>query len=284
MSMTKDKLIALPFTQASTLTYYRADILEELGLPSDPTELGDLMSTPEGWLSIAKRLKEEDKYALQWKDEFVKLALNTYGVFDEIMNLNIDSDIMKDSLYLANETYNLGLIGKYDLWTDQGRAAVRDGTIAMLHMNKWGEDYLKETAPDTMGKWRVTRLPLNLYCSANTNAISIVSTSKYKTEAWSLVKKLVLSESAHYNSILNDESKFLGGQQANLLYADVAQKQPLIQKTMLDDIASSTVIQAVNNHTEKTLDIYNFITSTQLKIINSIGQEQVILSKYINSK
>ena len=139
MSMDKTKLIALPFTQASTVTYYRSDILENLGIPSDPEELALAMETAEGWLEIAKKLKEENIYALQWKDAFVKLTLNSQGVFDDNMDLNIENDKMKDALLIANESYNLGLISRLDLWTDEGRNAVGNGEIAMIHLNKWGK-------------------------------------------------------------------------------------------------------------------------------------------------
>lgn len=283
MSMDKTKLIALPFTQASTVTYYRSDILENLGIPSDPEELALAMETAEGWLEIAKKLKEENIYALQWKDAFVKLTLNSQGVFDDNMDLNIENDKMKDALLIANESYNLGLISRLDLWTDEGRNAVRNGEIAMIHLNKWGENYLKETTPNTIGKWRVTRLPLGLYSSENTNAISIVATSKYKTQAWKLAKALILDENTYYKSITYDKSEFLGNQDSNLLYRDISNKLPLINRTMLDDTVSSILLEAVNNHTDKTLNVDNFLSSIKVKITNQIGNEQRILSNYITN-
>ena len=45
------------------------------------------------------------------------------------MNLNIENDKMRDALLIANEAYNLGLISRLDLWTDEGRNAVRNGEM-----------------------------------------------------------------------------------------------------------------------------------------------------------
>lgn len=52
---------------------------------------------------------------------------------------------------------------------------------------------------------------------------------------------------------------------------------------MLDDTVSSILLEAVNNHTDKTLDIDNFLSSIKVKITNQIGTEQDILYNYINN-
>ena len=74
-----------------------------------------------------------------------------------------------------------------------------------------------------------------------------------------------------------------GNQAANLLYRDISNNLPLINKTMLDDTVSSILLEAVNNHTDKTLDIDNFLSSIKVKITNQIGTEQDILYNYINN-
>ena len=55
------------------------------------------------------------------------------------------------------------------------------------------------------------------------------------------------------------------------------------KETMLDDTVSSILLEAVNNHTDKTLDIDNFLSSIKVKITNQIGTEQDILYNYINN-
>lgn len=78
----------------------------------------------------------------------------------------------------------------------------------------------------------------------------------------------------YYKSITYDKSEFLGNQAANLLYRDISNNLPLINKTMLDDTVSSILLEAVNNHTDKTLDIDNFLSSIKVKITN-----QIVLNK-----
>ena len=52
---------------------------------------------------------------------------------------------------------------------------------------------------------------------------------------------------------------------------------------MLDDTVSSILLEAVNNHTDKTLNVDNFLSSIKVKITNQIGNEQRILSNYITN-
>jgi len=105
MSFDNKNLISLPFTESPMVTYYRSDILEQHGIPTDPKELGDFMEKPEGWLTIAKELRKDNIWALQWKDEFIKMVLSGQGYFDKDMNLNIEKKIhlMKKAIQMNME-------------------------------------------------------------------------------------------------------------------------------------------------------------------------------------
>ena len=281
MSFDGKKLIALPFTAAPMVTYYRSDILEKYGMPTDPNELGDFMEKPEGWLAIAKSLKKDDKWALQWKDEFVYLAVKESGYFDKDMKLKVDDEKVKNAVKIAKETDDLGLIGNYNIDTEEGKKAVREGKIAMLYLNKYGEDSIKMFAPETAGKWRATRLPLGMYSYSSTNNISITSSSKYKMQGWVLVKKLIEEDRNYYASIRNQENEFLGGQKSKLLYENLISKLPRRYPTMLDDKVYSIFNESTKNYLNSNIAVENILDSTKLKINNSIYHEQKALSVYI---
>lgn len=279
MSLNEKKLIALPFTAAPMVTYYRADILQKYGIPTDPTELGNLMEDKEQWLSIAKKLKKDNIYIIQWKDELLKIALNEYGYFDKDMNLTVDNEKVKESLSITKETYTLDLTGNYDLWNDVGKKAIKDGNVAMLYMHKWAENYIKDFAPETSGKWRATRLPLGMYCSSGLNNISISSSCKYKQQALKLVKKLVTNDRKYYSSIKNNESAFLGGQKSNVLYEEISRKIPRRYQTALDDKIFTIFFDNVNSYINS--DTNTILDTTKLKINNSTFKEQKGLKRYI---
>ncbi len=49
-------LVAIPWDLGPTLYYYRTDVFEEVGLPTDPYEVADLMSTWDGVLEVAEKV------------------------------------------------------------------------------------------------------------------------------------------------------------------------------------------------------------------------------------
>ena len=64
-SIDKSKLLGLPIASAPIVTYYRADIMEAYGFPSNPKELAEFMRDANNWLEIGKKLKADDKYIVQ---------------------------------------------------------------------------------------------------------------------------------------------------------------------------------------------------------------------------
>ena len=281
MSFDGKKLIAFPFTVSPIVTYYRSDILEQYGIPTDPKELGDLMETPEGWLTVAEKLKKNDKFAIEWKNELVKVAVHEYGYFDKDMNLGLDNEKFKETLETMKKSSDLGLMGGYDIWTDAGKKALKDGKIAMVYLNSWGEVNLKLFAPETAGKWRATRLPLGMYCSPDTINISVSSSSKYKQQAVEVVKQLILDDRKYNASIKNLENEFLGGQKSMLLYGELGNKLTRKYPTLLDDKVDLILNDFLNNNIRSSDNVENIIDSIKSKVNDSIYPEQKILSDYV---
>lgn len=54
-----EKLIAIPIDAGPTAMYYRTDLFEAAGLPTDPEEVAELMSDWDGALEAAKQMKEK---------------------------------------------------------------------------------------------------------------------------------------------------------------------------------------------------------------------------------
>ncbi|QYR23090.1 hypothetical protein KZ483_09285 [Paenibacillus sp. sptzw28] len=55
------------------MSFYRADILEENGFPSDPKELAFYMSKPEQFLDMAQALKAKGIYLLEFNRTWISL-------------------------------------------------------------------------------------------------------------------------------------------------------------------------------------------------------------------
>lgn len=54
----KNTLIALPMDTGPTALFYRADFFEEAGLPTDPTEVSEQLSTWDDYIAAGEKLKE----------------------------------------------------------------------------------------------------------------------------------------------------------------------------------------------------------------------------------
>lgn len=279
-SFDDSKLLALPFPEFPMVTYYRVDILEKYGFPTDPEELGDYMSTLDNWLKIVKELKKHDIYAIQWNEELFQRALRCYAFYDDDMNLIVNNEKVRESLKATLEVNRLGLGGGYNVWGPDGAKAIKENKIAMMYINKWGENYLKGIVPEQAGKWRATRLPLNIYGYQSSSYASIVASSKYKTEAWEILKRYMYNDYNFINMQRENESEFLGGQKSMLLYEELINKIPLRYPTMLDDRDYSIFFDILyNNMDTKDADvIFNLAVS---KINETTYREQKVLSEYL---
>ncbi len=279
-SFDDSKLLALPFPEFPVVTYYRADILEKYGFPTDPEELGEYISTLEGWMRIAKELQKHGIYAIQWNEELFQRALRSYAFYDDSMNLIVNNEKVRESLKLTIQVHKQGLASKVNVWGPDGQKVLKDNKIAMMYINKWGEPHLKGIVPEQAGKWRATRLPLNIYGHQSSYYASIASTSKHKKEAWDILKMYMINDYKSITSQMNKKSEYFGGQKSMLLYDELINKIPLRYPTMLDDRDFSIFMDTLyNNMDNKGPDeIFNLAVS---KINESTYHEHKVLTEYL---
>lgn len=279
-SFDDSKLLALPFPEYPVVTYYRADILEKYGFPTDPVELGEYMSTLEGWMKIAKELQKDGIYAIQWNEELYQRALRSYAFYDDNMNLIVNNEKVRESLKLTVEVNKQGLASRVNVWGLDGQKYIKDNKIAMMYINKWGEQLLNRTAPEQAGKWRATRLPLNIYGYQSSYYGSIPSTSKHKKEAWEVLKKYMAYDYKNISAQREQKSKYFGGQKSMQLYEDLINNIPLRYPTMLDDRNFSIFMDILYNNmdTKSAEDILNLSIS---KVNEETYHDQKVLSEYL---
>ena len=73
------------------VTYYRADVMEENGLSSEPGEFGHLLKNRKT-LQLQK-LKVNDQYIFQTPADLINLLGSATGVFDKDLNFVRDSSM-----------------------------------------------------------------------------------------------------------------------------------------------------------------------------------------------
>lgn len=228
------KLNGLPMIQHPSVAYYRKDILEKYGFPTDPAELGKFMELPGNWIEIGKELKKHDHWIAQWYTEPMDIFYKNRGFYDSLFKyIRNDQDAAK-VLYATRAVKENELASSLGIWDKSGQEAIRSGKMAMVYLGCWGEEKLKQWAPDTKGLWRVTKLPFGANAFDGFHVLGIPKDSKLKKEAWEIIKMAVEAQKKVIDSKINEKSDFLGGQQAEKLYSELRKKLPEVYFTPLE--------------------------------------------------
>src|SRR5690606_2927544 len=102
--------------------YYREDIYEQMGLPSDPEELGEFLQSEENVLDAAQTLAANDIYMWDWRDLPAVQYGDSLGYFDSDYNWTRNTDRMAELFDLVKSGIQLGWAPQIcGLCSDEGR-------------------------------------------------------------------------------------------------------------------------------------------------------------------
>jgi len=239
--------------------YYRRDVFEKAGLPSDPASVEELVSTWDKYYEVAKTIKEEAGLYMQANNK-----ANNYGRFFEILlwqrglgyidgegKVAINSIEAVETLeFLGKMTFE-GLFSDELEWTEGWYAelASLDEPIASIIEASWLDVFLKSwIAPGTSGKWGVVRMPAweeGGVRASNDGGSSLVITeqSQNPDAAWALVEYVLLRDESQVNmfiasgftpsletcydsDVFRMKSDFYGGQVVGALFNEIVQEVP----------------------------------------------------------
>ena len=155
------RMVALPWDLGPTLFYYRTDVFEEVGLPTAPEEVDELMSTWDGVLEVAEKVSIPGQrwflpsaaYPYQW------MFINR-DYYDEDLNLRLERDGDLECLQACLDIRNNGWDMNVDMWSSEAYAAYANGSCVCVAAGSWFSGFLKtDIDPDGAGHWGATRLP-----------------------------------------------------------------------------------------------------------------------------
>jgi cellobiose transport system substrate-binding protein len=238
------KMIALPMDTGPTALFYRADLFEQAGLPSDPEEVHKQMGTWDDYFAAGKKLQD----ALGGKVKFTDNIGNIYTqvnaqsekiYFDPNENFigEDPSSSIKKAWDLAVKASQMGLLANVGTFSSEWNAAANNGKIASFVGAVWCKEILMQAAPDTAGKWRVARAPGG---DGNNGGsfLAIMSTSKYPQEAFDVIKWLQNPENqitgfkemnlfpsakkALDSDVMKQKEDFFGGQVTGEIFSESA--------------------------------------------------------------
>ncbi|MCJ8012601.1 extracellular solute-binding protein [Paenibacillus sp. KQZ6P-2] len=291
------KLLAIPADAPPGVMYYRADIMEENGFPSDPDELATYMEDPDNLMNMAQTLKAQGKYILEYDTEILDMMSDS-RFFDKQLNYNHTGDKYIKGLDLSKKVKQLGLAANFD--GDAWNQALNNGKLAMIWSASWYLSGIKVDSKDNAGRWRACRQPLNTYSVGGGSAFVIPSQSKNKEAAWAFVEYALLSLEGQkvllkYNSlpafkpaqqlpeITESEEPFLGGQKAIELFASLVDKMPPDYPSSLDEAAWKVwgpgIEKAMKTNQDSraalqqiTDDVEKAVAKDKAELLKSVGQ------------
>ncbi|BFH62510.1 ABC transporter substrate-binding protein [Paenibacillus azoreducens] len=289
------KLMAIPVDAPPGVMYYRADIFEENGFPSDPDELATYMENPDNFMNMAQTLKAQGKYILEYDTEILDM-LSDSRFFDNQLNYNRTGDKYIQGLDLSKKVKQLGLAANFngDAWNQ----AMNNGKLAMTWSASWYVNYIKDDSKDNSGRWRACRQPLNTYSVGGGSALAIPSQSKNKEAAWAFVEYTLLTlegqkELIRYNSlpafkpalklpeIADSTDAFLGGQKANELFASLVDKIPPDYPSALDGTASKIWNKGIEKAMKTNQDSRAALQQIADDVDKAVAKEKADLLKSI---
>lgn len=294
MSLDRKRLIGFPLSSSPILTYYRKDVMEKYGFPSEPKALGDYMADPENWLNMAKTLKKDGIYLTQWDPEVVLNYERTQSIFDDQLRFQRNNDRFKEAIDIAKVVNDLNLAAHIDVWTSSGEEAVRKGTIAMMYMGTWGGDQIQAWAPESAGLWRETRLPFDLYGWQNSANFILPSAGKQKELAWKFIEFYVTESSKNGGmggtvpaylpargnpTALVSVNPYMGNQPVYALHEELVGRMSEFAPTPLDAKAGAIWNEMLTQGIERKLDTAAMLDGIEEKIVSSLATEIDILKR-----
>lgn len=260
--MMDDQIYAMPWDSGPVGLYYRRDVFEEAGLPSDPESVEELLATWDDYIETAGIITEETDskmLALPNSPEDGRLfdilmqQIGTWYFNDdgEVIVNNEDSERVLEFMETLWENEYTEDTSE---WSDGWYASLSQGNVATLPMAVWMGGFLREwIAPEAEGDWGVVPLPVwdeGGYRTANDGGSTLVITeqSENKEAAWAFVEFMLTREESQLamfeatdafpslettydDSYFDEEAPYFGGQAYRRLFADLVQEVPNVNYT-----------------------------------------------------
>ena len=250
---------AMPWDSGPVVMYYRRDVFEEAGLPTEPEEVSNLVATWSDYLELCQTIKEEtgsDCFAQNKANNYARsyemmLWQQGLGYYDEQGEITVDSPQNVATLEMLGQFWEEGLLSDQLEWTDGWYAelASEENPVATLVIAGWMGTFLKDwIAPGTEGLWGVALMPAmdaGQVRAANDGGSNFVipEQSDNKEAAWAFTEFMLGREESQielfaasdflpslettYDAPIFDEpDPFFGGQEVRETYIEVAREIP----------------------------------------------------------
>ena len=267
------RLVCMPWDIGPAGVWYRADLMEEFGLPSEPEEIEAIFSGPDHTWEDFFIFAEEVKAASSGKTAlFADAGTDIYGASYRQQGEGYqagDKILIEEK---ATRPFELAAFARQNeldadipWWGAEWAAGMKDNAFAGMVIAAWMQGGLTRDHPQTVGHWRVVHAPeANYNWGGSFTAIPVQS--EVKEQAWEFVEwscataegQNVLFKATGvfpaykpaWEDPLYDESvDFFGGQATYRIWTEIGDNIEAIFRTpndlQLDDIVAAELSQVL---------------------------------------
>ncbi|MDR6226750.1 ABC transporter substrate-binding protein [Desmospora profundinema] len=266
-------LFGLPTDIGPTAMYYRKDVFEEAGLPSDPKSVSELTETWDKFEETAKTIVKKTGKPMTDNIEITYNArLNQFPeqYFNEDEELIIeDSPYAKQAYDHAVQMIQQGLVGSYELWSPEWGAAMNKGEYAALLGPSWMQGVIKGNAPGSF-KWLIAPTPEGAG-NWGGSYITIPKQTSHPEEAYRFAEWLVSPDNQYQSfkgkglfpsapavyerdDFKETADEYFGGIQTAQLFAEAAEQVKPVYTGKNYLVVQEEIVKALTNVQKKKAD------------------------------
>lgn len=238
------RLCFWPYDTGPTGFYYRADLFEAAGLPTEPDQVSARIRTWDDWIELGTELAAGDGPAMVSNagvvfSQFLNASAERYFDREDRPLFEVDGSAVREAWDTSVRAIEAGVTGNRQTSTDQTSAFVTGQTAGHLEAVWWME-VLATTAPDTQGLWRVAEQPVNPGNSGG-SFVAIPRTCKNPEAAFAFATWLTTPENwirafnaiqlfpstpAAFDGDIRSDSEFFGDQDMLGFFSAAAERVP----------------------------------------------------------
>lgn len=267
--------LGLPTDVGPTVVYYRTDLAEKAGLPTDPDQFSAAIDSWDKFATVAKQFKEKTGKPFADLTDLVYNALRDQSP-DQIYFNKADGAFIGDTNPQVKKAFDYtvkgiqeGWIGNWTLWSPEWQKAINDGDFGVMLGPAWIAGTIKN-GKDSAGKWKIAQMPEGAG-NWGGSFLTLPKEGKHPKEAYEFISWLVnkdnqlksFKESGLFPSIpevykdpkfSDTKDDFFGGQITAQAFAKSAERVKPVYYGPLHDQTDTIIKNALKNVLEKKSD------------------------------
>lgn len=208
--------------------WYKRDLAKKYLGTDDPDEISEMLSTTDGMLDVAEKLKEgsngETHMFASYKDiwQFANYGMRSLAWVDGD-KFQMD-DYIPEFFDLAKTVRDNGYDAKIDTWSEAWYASCADDSVFGYAEPTWGLQYVIQTgAPDSEGNWGIASMPAAYFNGGS--YLGVYQESQNKELAAEYVK-FVCTNKDFLTQYANDKGDYTSLKSVNKEIADGGYEEP----------------------------------------------------------